>query len=46
MPDVKRTGPPSANDLVVLPVTLDLQPVLVESAASIALPIDQILKWQ
>src|SRR5260221_5182861 len=27
MPDLKRTGPPSANDLVVLPLRLYLQPV-------------------
>src|SRR2546430_13695063 len=42
MPDMKWTGPPSANNLVVLPMTFDLKPVLVESAASIAVPIDQI----
>src|SRR5260221_2928363 len=29
MPDLKRTGPPSANDLVGLPVTFDLQALLV-----------------
>ena len=45
MSDMKWPGPPSANNLVVLPMTFDLQPMIVESAASVAVPIDQILKW-
>ena len=45
MPDMKWTWLPSADNFVVLPMTFDLQPMIVESAASVAVPIDQILKW-
>ena len=45
MPDMEWLGTPTANNFVVLPMTFDLKPVLIESTASIALPVDDILKW-
>ena len=44
MPNVQRVRPPRTDDFVARPIALDFQPVLVESPACEALPVDQVLK--
>jgi len=42
--DVKRLRLPPAHDLIAVPSALDLEPVLVRTAAPVAMPVDQILE--
>jgi hypothetical protein len=44
MPHMKGLGLPATNHFFTFPITLDLEPVIVEAAASIALPVNTILK--
>src|SRR5260221_14691878 len=43
-PDMKGLRPPSADDVIAIPVTLDLKTMVVQTSTSEAMPVDAVLE--